>query len=107
MIVCPFRVDCGRSENKDLLIARGCFDAESGGWLGSHQNRLQNQLYLYLHHLKLYLPRWLLMALPTTEQLYATLTELGRTLIKYKPWALNPLPKYPEPYREHAYKSTC
>lgn len=65
-----------------------------------------NRTYTF-SHLKRCLPRWLLIALPTTEQLYATLAELVKNLIKFKPGASNPRPKHPKPHREHAYKSTC
>lgn len=65
-----------------------------------------NRTYAFAH-LKRCLPRWLLIALPTHNELLQTLTELARNLVQFKPDASKPRPKHPKPHRKHAYKSTC
>jgi hypothetical protein len=65
-----------------------------------------NRTYTF-SHLKPCLPRWLLVALPTTKQLLVTLAELVKNLIQVKPNVSKPRPKHPKPHRKHAYKSTC
>ena len=65
-----------------------------------------NRTYAF-SHLKRCIPRWLLVALPTTLQLMDTLAELIKNLIKCEPEESKPRPKHPKPHRRHAYKSTC
>jgi hypothetical protein len=64
-----------------------------------------NRTYAFAH-LKRCLPRWLLINLPTIEQLVSTLTELIKNLIQFKPRVSKPRPDHPKPHRKHAYKST-
>ena len=65
-----------------------------------------NRTYTF-SHLKRCLPRWLLVALPNTEQFVTTLAELVKNLIQFKPNESKPRTKHPKPHRKHAYKSTC
>jgi len=57
-------------------------------------------------HLKRCLPRWLLIALPTLEEMAKTLIELAKNLIRFIPNVSKPRPEHPKPHRKHAYKST-
>lgn len=65
-----------------------------------------NRTYCFAH-LKRCLSRWLLIALPSVDQLKTTLTELAKNVIRFLPDAAKPRPKHPKPHRKHAYKSTC
>lgn len=65
-----------------------------------------NRTYAFAH-LKRCLPRWLLMTLPTAEQLLTTLGELAKNVIAIKPGDSKPRPPHPKPHRKQAYKSTC
>ncbi len=63
-----------------------------------------NRTYAFAH-LKRRLPRWLLLARPSTGELLATFEELAKNLIRFIPGATKPRPEHPKPHRKHAYKS--
>jgi len=65
-----------------------------------------NRTYAFAH-LKRCLPRWLLIALPSTATLATALSEIARNLVRFIPYASKPRPKHPKPHRKQAYKSTC
>jgi Transposase DDE domain len=65
-----------------------------------------NRTYAFTH-LKRCLPRWLLVALPSTEQFITTIGELIKNLIRFIPDISKLRPKHLKPHRKHAYKSTC
>lgn len=64
-----------------------------------------NRTYSFAH-LKRCLPRWILQAMPATDQLFSTLAELAKNLIRSLPGVSKPRPNHPKPHRKHAYKST-
>ena len=65
-----------------------------------------NRTYAF-SHLKRCLPRWLLLLMPTGEQLAAALKEIAKNLIRVVPDVSKPRPQHPKPHRKQAYKSTC
>jgi hypothetical protein len=65
-----------------------------------------NRTYAFAH-LKRCLPRWLLLAIPSTGDLLVALSELARCLVRFRPNDSKPRPIHPKPHRKHAYKSTC
>ena len=64
-----------------------------------------NRTYAFAH-LKRSLPRWLLVAMPSTSQILATFAELASNLIRFIQGSAKPRPVHPKPHRKHAYKST-
>jgi hypothetical protein len=64
-----------------------------------------NRTYAFAR-LKRCLPRWLLVALPNSDDLLAVFEDLARCLIRFRPFASKPRPLHPKPHRKHAYKST-
>lgn len=79
---------------------------EANDAIGLNENYKINRTYTF-SHLKRCLPRWLLVALPATKQLFLTLLELSKNTIRFVEDATKPRPKHPKPHRKHAYKSTC
>ncbi|MBS3965137.1 MAG: hypothetical protein KGZ80_11735 [Methylomonas sp.] len=78
--------DFGAKILADNLHALIMLEAERT--VGIAENYKINRTYAFAH-LKCCLPRWLLIALPTAWQLWKTLTELARNLIRFKPGATN------------------
>ncbi len=78
---------------------------EAEGYEAIKEGYKINRTYAF-SHLKRCLPRWLLVAIPTTEQFVATLTEIIKNLIGFVPGMSKTRPKHPKPHRKHAYKST-
>ena len=78
--------DFGAKILADNLHALTVLEAERA--VGIAENYKINRTYAFAH-LKCCLPRWLLIALPTAWQLWKTLTELARNLIRFKPGATN------------------
>ncbi|MDP2832774.1 MAG: hypothetical protein Q8Q28_05670, partial [Pseudomonadota bacterium] len=64
-----------------------------------------NRTYAFAH-LKRCLPRWLIVALPSTEQVMTVFAELAKNLIHFVAGATKPRPAHPKPHRKHGYKST-
>jgi hypothetical protein len=64
-----------------------------------------NRTYAFAH-LKRCLPRWLLVAMPSTRQVLTTFAELANNLIRFIPGAAKPRPVHHKPHRKHGYKST-
>lgn len=64
-----------------------------------------NRTYAFAH-LKRCLPLWLIVALPSTEQVMTVFTELAKNLIRFVAGATKPRPAHPKPHRKHGYKST-
>jgi hypothetical protein len=95
--------DFGAKIIADNLHALTVLEAE--GYDSIKEGYKINRTYAF-SHLKRCLPRWLLVALPTTEQLLVTLAELVKNLIQVKPNVSKPRPEHPKPHRKHAYKST-
>jgi len=96
--------DFGAKILADNLHALTTLEAEAV--IGLNENYKINRTYAF-SHLKRCLPRWLLIMLPTTQQLFLTLSELARNTIRFKEGDAKPRPKHPKPHRKHAYKSTC
>ena len=69
------------------------------------ENYKLNRTYAF-SHLKRSLPRWLLVAIPSTNQILATFAELASNLIRFIPGAAKPRPIHLKPHRKQAYKST-
>ena len=64
-----------------------------------------NRTYAFAH-LKRCLPRWLLIALPSTSQVLAAFSELTKNLIRFIAGATKSRPDHSKPHRKSAYKST-
>lgn len=64
-----------------------------------------NRTYAFAY-LKRCLPRWLLVAMPSTKQILTMFAELANNLIRFVEGAAKPRPIHPKPHRKHAYKST-
>ena len=62
-----------------------------------------NRTYAFAH-LKRSLPRWLLCALPTIDQLIEVFDEIAKNLIQFIKGASKPRPKRPKPHKYQAYK---
>jgi len=65
-----------------------------------------NRAYAFAH-LKRCLPRWLLIELPSADEVLDVMTELARNLVRFKPGASKPRPDHPKPNRKHSLKSTA
>jgi len=96
--------DFGAKIIADNLHALTALEAETVGKIKDDYK--VNRTYAF-SHLKRCMPRWLLIALPTSEQLLSVLRELAKNLIRFLPGESKPRIKHPKPHRKHAYKSTC
>ncbi len=95
--------DFGAKVLADNLHALTVLEAQG---LGSAPEAYKiNRTYAFAH-LKRCLPRWLLIELPSADEILDVMTELARNLVRFKPGASKPRPEYPKPHRKHAFKST-
>ena len=79
--------------------------SEAGNQVGIKEGYQVNRTYAF-SHLKRCLPRWMLIAMPSTAQFITALTEIAKNLVAVIANISKPRPDHPKPHRKHAYKST-